>query len=180
MKIIDRAYVEAHTEEIAEAIIRGDIFIYPTDTIYGLGCNALLDTSVIKIREIKKRDTRPFSIAAPSKEWIEENCEIDRKTIDKYLPGPYTLFVRRGNSKVSCEVNFKDDTIGVRIPKHWFASLISQAGVPFVSTSVNLSGERHMEKLEDVEESILNQVDYCVYEGQKIGESSEKIKVYNQ
>ncbi len=177
MKQVDKEYVLSHTEEIIEAILKGSIFIYPTDTIYGLGCNATLDHSVKKIREIKGRDTKPFSIIAPSEEWIIKNNDIDPKDVLKYLPGPYTLFVKSKGKPVSSEVNPNNDTLGVRIPLHWFTEIISKARVPFVSTSVNLSGDKHMESLADVRAEIFEKVDYIVYEGEKEGTSSEKINL---
>ena len=74
------------------------IFIYPTDTIYGIGCNAEESKLVEKIREIKNRDKKPFSIIAPSIKWILENCETTEKEISKYLPGPYTLILKKKNT----------------------------------------------------------------------------------
>ncbi|OHA91554.1 MAG: hypothetical protein A2758_00345 [Candidatus Zambryskibacteria bacterium RIFCSPHIGHO2_01_FULL_49_18] len=175
MKLVDRKYVEQNKSEIIEAIKAGKIFIYPTDTIYGLGCDATNTKSVQKIREIKKRETKPFSIIVPSKEWIIENCKPARSedysggseigNLNKYLPGPYTLIV---NKKTG-------GTLGVRIPKHWFTQVVTDAGMPFITTSVNFSGEPHMEKIEDVKPEVLEAVDYVVYEGEKRGKPSEKI-----
>jgi L-threonylcarbamoyladenylate synthase len=177
MKLIDRTYVESNKEEILEAIKSGAIFIYPTDTIYGLGTNAFLNESVEKIRQIKNRDTKPFSVIAPNKEWIEENCAVSRGEIDKYLPGPYTLLVHRKKECVAEGVSSQDDSLGVRLIDHWFMSALAEAGVPFVTTSVNLSGEARMAKLEDVPESILSQIDYVIYEGENAGESSHKVNL---
>ncbi len=177
MKLVDRTYVDSHKEEIVTAIRGGAIFIYPTDTIYGLGVSALLGARVERIREIKQRDNRPISIIAPSKEWIIENCKLEIENLDKYLPGPYTLFLNRKKKCVADEVNPNDNTLGVRIPEHWFSSVVAEAGVPFVTTSVNLSGKNHMEKIEDLDEEILNQVDYVVYEGEKKGQGSTKVNL---
>ena len=66
-------------------------------------------------------------------------------------------------------------TLGVRIPKHWFTQVVTDAGMPFITTSVNFSGEPHMEKIEDVKPEVLEAVDYVVYEGEKRGKPSEKI-----
>ncbi|MCR4261045.1 MAG: L-threonylcarbamoyladenylate synthase [Candidatus Colwellbacteria bacterium] len=177
MKILDRQYVETNKKEILSAIKEGKIFIYPTDTIYGLGTNALLEDSVVKIREIKKRDSKPFSVIAPSKEWILENCKLEIENLEKYLPGPYTLIVETREGVVAPSVNPNGNTLGVRIPKHWFTDVVGEAGVPFVTTSVNIAGDKSMEKLEDVLKEILDQVDYVVYEGEKRGEPSEKINL---
>lgn len=178
MKVIDREYVESHLDELLNAINSGAIFIYPTDTIYGLGTNALNENSVLRIREIKQRDDRPISILAPAKSWITENCLVSLEKLNEYLPGPYTLFAKRKNIDcVAPSINSKDDSLGVRIPKHWFTEVVSKAGVPLVTTSVNISGERHMEKLEDLDPAILDQVDYVVYEGERRGEGSTKINL---
>ncbi len=177
MKIIDREYIDSNKEEILNAIKEGKIFIYPTDTIYGLGTNALLDNSVKKIREIKRRDEKPFSVIAPSKEWILENCKLKIETLEKYLPGPYTLIAESQERNLAPSVNPTNTTVGVRVPQHWFTEVVNEAGVPFVTTSVNISGDKFMERLEDVPEEILDQVDYVVYEGEKRGEPSIKVNL---
>lgn len=177
MKLIDKHYIEANKDEILNALKDGKIFIYPTDTIYGLGTSALLEKSVAKIREIKKRDTKPFSVIAPSKEWILENCKLEIENLEKYLPGPYTLIVERKSGELAGSVNPNDNTLGVRIPKHWFTELVSEAEIPFVTTSVNVAGDKFMVKLEDVSREILDQVDYVVYEGEKSGEPSIKVNL---
>ena len=75
------------------------IFIYPTDTIYGIGCDAENEFLVDKISEIKKRDIKPFSVIAPSVEWILENCETTKEEIEKFLPGAYTLILKKKDGR---------------------------------------------------------------------------------
>ena len=74
------------------------IYVYPTDTIYGIGCDATNDKLVLKIRSIKKRDEKPFSIIAPSKDWIKNNFEIIHPEYLDKLPGPYTLVMKPKNN----------------------------------------------------------------------------------
>ncbi|HBM45598.1 MAG: Translation factor SUA5 [Parcubacteria group bacterium GW2011_GWF2_38_76] len=178
MKIINKLYIKNNEAKIIREIISGKVFIYPTDTIYGIGANAKKDTAVNKIREIKERETKPFSVIAPSKKWIKDNFLIDNKIkqwIGK-LPGNITLFLdKKELSCVSDEVNPTDDSLGVRIPKHWFTKIISKANVPFITTSVNKSGHSYMRRIEDIDSAILNSVDYVVYEGEKANKESEKI-----
>ena len=180
MKIIGKEEFLAKKEFFISEMKKGRILIYPTDTIYGLGCDATNGDAVIKIREIKKRDGKPFSIIAPSFDWIRQNCFIDA-LVEKWLkklPGSYTFILELRNWKaISSAVNGGRDSLGVRIPDNWFAEAIKEFGKPFVTTSVNSSGGKNMEKLEDLDASIKSKVDYIIYEGPLEGNASGVVKL---
>jgi tRNA threonylcarbamoyl adenosine modification protein (Sua5/YciO/YrdC/YwlC family) len=130
--------------DVIEAMRTGAVFVYPTDTIYGLGCNALISESVKKIKRIKRTD-HPFSVVAPSKEWILRNLIVEsRKSLD-VLPGPYTLIFRKKEPFFLRDVS-NLPTLGVRIPSHPLTKIIMELGIPFVSTSANLSGKKPVSK----------------------------------
>ncbi len=175
MQIFTKEDLLEHESMIIKEIISGKIFIYPTDTIYGIGCNAVDDKAVKKIRKIKQRKDQPFSIIAPSKKWIQETCEVHEKNLywlDK-LPGPYTFVMKMKNKKaVSKYVNPDIETIGIRIPKHWFSKFIEDIGIPIVTTSVNKSGEQYMTSMDDLDPEIKRQIDYIFYEGERTGKPS--------
>ncbi len=164
--------------DIIKEIKAGKIFIYPTDTIYGIGCNARDSEAVQKIREVKFRDKKPFSVIAPSIQWIRRNLIVN-KNAEKWLrelPGPYTLILKLKNKKaVAGEVS--KDTLGVRIPNNWFSELVALAKVPFVTTSVNPTGQKHMTSLNSLDKTIKNKVDYIVYEGPKKGKPSTVVNL---
>lgn len=152
-------YYEYPEEKLIDWIKAGKLFIYPTDTIYGLGCNALNEESVSRIKLIKAREKeKPLSLIAPSKEWINENLTADKIDIDKYLPGQYTLILYKKDKNFLKHVS-SSDTLGVRIPDNDFAKLVEKAGVPFITTSVNLSGEKPASSLFEVKTEILSNVD---------------------
>ncbi len=136
---------------ILRAIKRGEILIYPTDTIYGMGVDATNSAAVRRLRRLKK-SKKPFSIIA-SKSWIRKNCELPER-FDKYLkllPGNYTLILRLKNKKaIAKEVNLCKETIGVRIPKHAFTKTILRTKRPFVTTSVNVSGRKFAKSVEEI------------------------------
>jgi len=161
--------------EIIKAIEQGKIFIYPTDTIYGLGCEAGNKEAVEKIKEIKERDkSKPLSIIAPSLEWIQEKCVVDCE-IEKYLPGPYTLILKKKNPEFLSWVS--SETLGVRIPANKFTKIIQESKKPFITTSVNLSGEPFALNLEDILEEIKSKVDVIIPVGGKLsGKPSTLIK----
>ncbi|MBI2674825.1 MAG: L-threonylcarbamoyladenylate synthase [Candidatus Aenigmarchaeota archaeon] len=123
-------------------ILDGLIFAYPTDTVYGIGCNALIGKSVERIRKLKG-SRQPFSVIAPSKEWIERHVIIKkrhRRYLD-LLPGPYTIILEKKNKRFLKKAS-PLDTLGIRIPRHPFSMLVSEAGVPFITTSANRHGKR--------------------------------------
>ena len=161
-------------QEIVKQIAKGKIFIYPTDTIYGIGCDATNIKAVDKIKEIKQRDKdRPMSIIAPSIEWIKQNFIVDCD-LEKYLPGPYTTILKKKNPNFLSHVS-NTDSLGVRIPNHEFTKMIQGAGVPFITTSVNLSGEPFITKISEVSPEILEGVDQVMDYGELNGNPSTLI-----
>ncbi len=150
---------------IKDEIESGAVFVYPTDTIYGIGCNALDSFAIKQIRRIKGRDEKPFSVIAPSKEWIVNNCIVEKshkKYIDK-LPGKYTLIFKMKNKAVCPEVS--KINLGVRIPKHWISELVKELDFPVVTTSVNLTGQKPVIALSQIGKKMQKQIDFAIDEG---------------
>ena len=113
---------------------------------------------------------------APSIEWIRENCKVDSSSEEwlKKLPGQYTLIFRlKNNNCISNEVNCGIETLGVRIPNHWISGMVAKANAPFVTTSVNKSGQEYMTCLEDLDDSVKSGIDFILYEGKKEGKPSK-------
>lgn len=160
---------------LKQEILNGKIFIYPTDTIYGIGCNALNKDSVDKIRQIKRRDNKPFSVIAPSFEWIEEVCEF-RSDLSQYLPGPFTVILTKKEADFLNWVSDKE-TLGIRIPDYDFTRQVQLAGVPFITTSVNFSGQTPALNIAGIPKEILDQVDYVIDEGELNGKPSTIINI---
>jgi L-threonylcarbamoyladenylate synthase len=146
------------------------VFVYPHDTIYGLGCNATDEELVSKVRRIKNSE-QPFSVIAPSKEWIYQNCIITEEAEEwiRKLPGPYTLILKLKNKNAVARNVSHSSTIGIRIPNHWFYTVVKSLDFPIVSTSANVHGMDFMTDLEDLDVNIRSRVDYVFYEGAKRG-----------
>jgi L-threonylcarbamoyladenylate synthase len=179
MQIYTAAEAKIKKAEIQGRIAKGDIFIHPTDTIYGIGCNALISNAVKKIREIKERPDTPFSIMVPSIEWIRENCVITKQA-EKYLkelPGQVTLILKTINQPVAPEVAPGSDTLGVRIPKHWFHSIIEELEIPVITTSVNKMGKAFMTSIDSLDTEIAKDIDFAIDEGKKEGRPSKIINL---
>jgi len=163
--------MEKIIKNLNKEILKGKLFIYPTDTIYGLGCNAENKDSVEKIKQIKQRDKdKPLSVIAPSIDWIKENLIVDLD-LEKYFPGPYTIILKKKNPKF-LEIVSNKESLGVRIPNHEFTRKIQESGVPFITTSVNMSGEPFITKISDINADILEEVDHIIDYGELSGTPS--------
>ncbi len=166
---------ELTLEKIIQEIKQGKIFIYPTDTIYGIGCDATNKQSVNKIKSIKSRDKdKPLSVIAPSIDWIKKNCITKNTNLDKYFPGPYTLILKKKNPKFLQHVS-NTDSLGIRIPDNFFTRIIQDSNLPFITTSVNLQGEPFLTNIKDLKPEIKNKVDIIINQGPLTGEPSTLI-----
>jgi len=177
MRILNFEEFNLEKQAILDDIINGAVFIHPTDTIYGIGCNAELSSAVKKVRKIKTRASSPFSVIAPSLEWIRKNCIVSKdgeEWLGK-LPGPYTLILKLKGSCVVKEVNPGLKSLGIRIPNHWIRNVAAEAGVPIITTSVNKSNEDYMTSLEDLDPAIKGSIGFTLYEGKKEGRPSKII-----
>ncbi|MEK6937461.1 MAG: L-threonylcarbamoyladenylate synthase [Nanoarchaeota archaeon] len=179
MEVLTKSELQLRFEEMAQKIKKGTIFIHPSDTIYGMGCSALDEKNVSQLRRIKGNST-PFSVWAPSLEWIKQNCVVDKKAEEwlNKLPGPYTLVLKLKNKKaVAPSVNLGKETIGVRLPNHWFHQALEELDTPIITTSANLTGKPFMTRLENLDPMIEVNADFAVYEGEKDGRPSKIINL---
>lgn len=161
------------------ALIKGGIIAYPTDTVYGLGCDAMNMEAVKRLFKIKDRDPlNPISISLPQVAEIDIFAHINNKEfmdkLQKYdlLPGPVTLIFMKKDHVPDILTGGKD-TIGVRVPDHRVTrSLSEDLGGPITTTSANLSSEEPPSKYQDINERVIERIDY-VLEGEcKYGEPS--------
>src|SRR3989344_1746347 len=174
MQIFTKSDAIKNKGKILSLIRQNKVFIYPTDTIYGIGCNAKSYAVVSRIRKIKQRAETPFSVIAQSKEWIRKNCIVNSHSEKwlKRLPGPYTLiFMLKNPSAVAPNVSL-GATIGVRIPEHWFTGIVKKLNAPLVTTSANIHGEKFMTSLKNLSPEIKKRIDFIVYECEKRGKPS--------
>jgi L-threonylcarbamoyladenylate synthase len=190
--------------EFFELLHDDGVFIYPTDTIYGIGCDATSDIAIAKIRTLKNRPTQPFSIIAPNTAWIQENFlvpssvtltqnQILRGTLPAQyesqpinpldlLPGGYTLVL---SPKDHFHIgNISDNgSVGVRIPDHTIANFVSFYGSPIITTSVNIHGQPALTSFSGIEsEDMINfreQVGIFVDDGELTGNGSIVIDLRN-
>jgi L-threonylcarbamoyladenylate synthase len=165
--IITKNDLHVEKARYAKSVNNGELFLHPTDTINGLGCNATHDEAIQKLRKVKQSPTSPFSVIAPSKDWIRENCEITKHAEEwlNKLPGPYTLVLKLKNKQaISKHVNPSDDTIGVRMPDHWITDFVGYLGTPIITTSANIVGQECVEDLDELHPEIKHNVAFMIYD----------------
>ncbi|MBI4016295.1 MAG: threonylcarbamoyl-AMP synthase [Candidatus Aenigmarchaeota archaeon] len=169
MRILTKAQFLREKDVWLSKLRAGAVFMYPTDTIYGIGCDATNKQAVDVIRQAKQRDEKPFSVIAPSKKWIEENCIVSNtaKECLKKLPGPYTLLLPLLNKNaIAPNVIGTSQNIGVRIPKHWWNEFVAEFGKPLVTTSVNIAGQPHATSVWNVPIKLKEHIDFAIDDGQ--------------
>ncbi len=140
----------------ATAIQAGEAVVYPTETVYGLGADALNATAVERVYDIKGRDrSNPISMAVPSVPAAFEyvaTSDRERQFMARFLPGPVTVLCRR-RSSVPDVLTAGGDRVGIRVPDHPLAlRLCERATTPITATSANISGGgsvRHPDALDD-------------------------------
>src|ERR1700742_5000095 len=156
-------------DEVAKAfkiVQDGGIILYPTDTIWGIGCDATNTEAVKKIYQLKKRDEAKSMIILLDTEnklesYIKEVPSIAYDLIE-YAENPLTL-IMPGAKNVSRALISEDGSLGVRVAKHDFCQqLIKRLLKPLVSTSANISGKPSPQYFSQIEQEIIAGVDYVV------------------
>lgn len=156
-------------DEVAKAlkvIQDGGIILYPTDTIWGIGCDATNTEAVKKIFALKQRDEAKSMIIlldtdAKLGSYVGEVPDIAYDLIE-FAENPLTL-VMPGARNISPALIAEDGSVGIRVAKHDFCQqLIQRLRKPLVSTSANISGQPSPQNFSQVSDDIINGVDYVV------------------
>jgi len=133
-------------EIIKNALNSSEVIAFPTDTVYGIGANALLKKSVEKIYKIKQRDKeKPLILFLASidevSNYIEEPDLLKNNIFEKYWPGPLTAIFEKKKDLPLYYSMEEFETIGIRIPNlHIVLDLLAYCKIPLVTTSANISG----------------------------------------
>ena len=159
----------------AEATADGDLVVYPTETVYGLGGGALDPAAVERVFDLKGRERlNPLSLGVPSVDAAlryTEPTEFAVAFARAFLPGPVTVVVERGDA-VPDALTAERDRVGIRVPDHDLArDLLSETG-PLTATSANVSGRGSVTRLGDLDDRIREGVAVVVDGGETPGTES--------
>lgn len=179
---------EEGIKEAAEEIKKGNLVLFPTETVYGIGANALDAEAVKKIFIAKGRaQDNPLIVHVSSIEMVEkivkEITPLEKKLMEKFWSGPLTIIFKRKSEKIIPNVVTANlDTVGIRMPSNKIAKkLIQEAGVPIAAPSANISGKPSGTKVDDIIEELDGKVQYILDGGfTDIGLESTVIKIDNE
>jgi tRNA threonylcarbamoyl adenosine modification protein (Sua5/YciO/YrdC/YwlC family) len=159
---------------------KGETLLYPTDTVWGLGCDATNESAVKKIYTIKNREeSKSLIVLVNSIEMLQSYVAVPEKAIQllKESKKPTTIIYSNPKGIATNIINKSDNTLAIRIVKNDFCEqLITEFGKPIVSTSANVSGNPTPKSFNQIEKPILDSVDYIVnLQRDKVSEKSSTI-----
>jgi L-threonylcarbamoyladenylate synthase len=155
---------ESALSQATEVVQAGGVIVFPTDTVYGLGCDAFDEGAVERIYELKGRPReQPLALHLGSATQISRYCRslkaYQRRFIQRLLPGPYTLILPASQKAPRCSVN-STSGMGLRLPaSRAFQLLASALTCPLAGTSVNRHGEPPLMRIEKIAEEFGNAVE---------------------
>ena len=155
--------------DLAQIVNDGGIIAYPTDTVYGLGCNPYMPNSVEKIFKLKIRENKPLPLLCNSLESALKIASFDKislKLAEEFWPGPLTILAPLKDDSLK-SLTRGSEFIGLRVPNHNDSLLlISECGDYIVGTSANLSGydSNHsassvISQLPDIDAILINDIE---------------------
>ncbi len=167
-------------EKSIEVLESGKLLLYPTDTVWGLGCDATNVQAVKDVYALKNRvESKSLVILVASLEMLNEYIQDIPKEALKLLNSleKATTIIYNHKQGLATNMIAADNTIAVRIPNHEFCrQLIQDFGKPIVSTSANKSGESTPKSFSEISKAIIDGVDYIVdLEREKVSLKSSTI-----
>jgi L-threonylcarbamoyladenylate synthase len=152
-----KAIIMADVARAAEAVRNGQLVVYPTETVYGLGADALDEAAIDRVFAAKERDrSKPLSLAVPTVERAMEftrPADLTGRFMHEFLPGPVTVVVEK-HDVVPDALTGGRDRVGVRVPDHDLALSLLERVAPITATSANVSGRPSVTDLEHLDQAI--------------------------
>lgn len=162
---------------ISQAIMhlaQGDIIAYPTDTLYGLGVDALNSEAIERLYELKDRNRKkPMSIMVQPdnwQKWADSVTQSTKKLAEKFFPGPITLIMNASDNVPKILTRYTNGTIGIRVPNHPAClELLHSFTNPIITTSANISSEPVAKSPDEIVNIFGDGVSYILDEGMRPG-----------
>jgi len=168
-------------DKAVDVLKAGGVIAYPTDTIYGFGCDIYNKKAIQRIYQIKKRELKkPFSFICSDLKNISLYAQVTNqayKIMKRCLPGPYT-FILLGTKLVPKIMLTKRKTVGIRVPNNNIClAIVKTLGNPIISTSVGFSGGEVLSDPSLIEETFGSQIDLTIDGGMLANQPSTVISL---
>lgn len=168
-------------QQAVEVLKTGGLVVYPTDTIYGLGCDLHNRKALRKLYRIKDMDEKsPLSFISPDLSNVSKYAKVSNRTyrlMNKYLPGPFT-FILPAMQEVNRYMLYKRKQIGIRVPdSNVCRALTQKLGNPIISTSVPLWSEKVLNSGEVIHDYFGDQIDLVLDIGILVSKPSTIVDV---
>ncbi len=183
MTKIIKELTNSNLEILKSEILNQNLVIFPTETVYGIGANALDKIAVEKIFKVKTRAiNNPLIVHLKDKAEISKYAyienEVEQKLIDTFMPGPFTLILKK-QPNIPSSVTANLDTVGIRVPINKIAhEFLKFVEVPIAAPSANISSRPSGTKVSDIKDEFNYLVNYIIDGGEsEIGLESTVVKV---
>ncbi len=172
-----------HISKVVDVLRKDGVIVYPTDTVYGLGCDIASKKALERVRRIKKFDNRRhLSFVFADLKTISLYAQVtdnDYKLLKRYLPGAYT-FILKATRLVPRIVLTKKQEVGIRIPDNRICqALLAELGNPILSSSVRLPDDQLLDDPREIERIYKGQVDLVIDGGTFLPEPSTIITLFD-
>jgi tRNA threonylcarbamoyl adenosine modification protein (Sua5/YciO/YrdC/YwlC family) len=166
-------------QKVVEILKEGGVIIYPTDTIYGLGCDLYNKEAIKRIYRIKKATpSKRLSIVCPDLSYISLYAQVTDsayRLMKRLIPGPYT-FILEASGLVPKIMLSRQKTIGIRVPDHPIPLMIvKELGNPIITTSVTRADQSLYDDPEELAERFKGEVDLVIDAGEIVPQHSSII-----
>ncbi len=175
-----------HITNAAQMLRAGGVIIYPTDTVYGIGCSIDDKNAIEKIYLIKRqREDKPFSFVCSDLKHISEYAHVSNpafKIMKRLIPGPYTFILPAAKMKHLPKILVsKRKTVGIRVPDSTITlAIVRELGHPILSTSVTTESAELLNDPESIIAKFRNSVDMIINGGVLTSEPSTVVDLTNE
>ena len=168
-------------QKVVEVLKKGGIVAYPTDTVYGIGCDIMNKKAIEKVYHLKQRHkSKPFSFICSGLKNISYYAKVSNyayKTMRRLLPGPYT-FVLDGSKQVPKMMLTKRKTAGIRVPDNAIClALVEKLGNPIISTSATTPDGSVLNDPSLINDFYSNRIDIVIDGGNTSGDPSSVVSL---
>ena len=167
--------------DLIKNIEDGNLIIVPTDTVYGISCDATNKEAIEKVFIAKQREQKPLIVMVSNidmlKTCVKEISDLEQKLIDKYWPNTLTILFKKSDDLLE-EITCGSEYIGIRMPDNkLLLDLMNELNKPIISTSANISGNSVITNTNLIEPELKKYISYIYDDGEKTNIASTLVKV---